>query len=86
MPLLPDFGEFHLRHGLLRIDTVMRLTGLRSRTSVYALVRAGELPPPVKIGRRASAWRAEDVVRFIDSRQVDPLSRPPRQKLAEEER
>lgn len=85
MRLLPGFAEFHARHGLLRIGEVMSLIGLRSRTSVYALVRAGELPPPVKIGRRASAWRAADVVQFIETRQVDPLARPPRQKLAEGE-
>lgn len=71
-----SIAELQAEHGLLRIGDVCRLTGLRSRTSVYTLVRRGELPQPVKIGRRASAWRASDVIRFIESREVDPLARP----------
>lgn len=79
-PQLPGFAEFHARHALLRIGTVMELLGLRSRTSVYTLVRDGELPPPVKIGRRASGWRSADVLRFIETRQPDALARPPKER------
>lgn len=68
-PLLCD-------HGLLRIHHVMQLIGFRSRTQIYALVKRGELPQPIKIGKRASAWRAIDVIRFIETRAVDPLAHP----------
>lgn len=76
-PTLPGMDEFHARHGLLRIGDVCRMIGLK-RWSVYNLVRRGELPPPVKLrpGGRASAWRAADVIAFIESREVDPLARP----------
>lgn len=71
-----DFARLINRIALLRIDAVMRLTGLRSRQQIYALVHAGELPPPVKIGARASAWRTPDVIKFIETRTSDPLKWP----------
>lgn len=61
---------------LLRVEDVMLMTGFRSREQIYRLVRSGELAPPVKIGRRASAWKTCDVVAFIDTRVTDPLARP----------
>ena len=67
---------------LLRIDDVMRMTGLRSRDQVYRLVQRGELAQPVKIGKRASAWHTRDVIRFIETRQVDPLAHPVRPSRA----
>lgn len=61
-------------YGLLRIRQVMQMIGFRSRTQVYALVKKGELPQPIKIGKRASAWRAADVILFIETRAVDPFA------------
>lgn len=75
-PISTMIANLQIRHGLLRIDDVCALTGLRSRESVYRLVRQGQLPQPIKLGLRASAWRARDVIAFIESRQVDPLARP----------
>ncbi len=31
----------------------------------WAGVRSGRYPQPVKIGRRATAWRAEDIAKLI---------------------
>ncbi len=76
-------ADLQARHGLLRIDDVRLLTGLRSRDSIYQLVRRGILPQPIKLGVRASAWRARDVIDFIESRQVDPLARPVKSGSAE---
>lgn len=45
---------------LLRLPQVRELTGL-SRSSVYAQVREGLLPPPVKIGMRSIAWPSNEV-------------------------
>jgi len=40
---------------LRRLPYVCELTGLR-KSSIYAMMRAGEFPSPVHIGRRAVAW------------------------------
>lgn len=74
-PASDGIDDVHLKFGLLRINDVMRMTGLRSRQSVYSLIKAGSLPHPVKIGRRVSAWRTSDVIEFIESLQQDPFVR-----------
>ncbi len=53
---------------LLRIQDVERLTH-RSRSSIYRDVKSGQFPPPVKIGKRAVAWRHADIFMWLDSRQ-----------------
>lgn len=70
--LQPHDDDFRL----VRIETVLDLTGFRSRQSVYDLVKRGEIPQPVKIGKRASAWRLADIKGWIETRRVDPLARP----------
>ena len=45
---------------LHRIDGVMRRTG-RSRAWIYAAVRRGEFPSPLKLGLRSVAWRDSDL-------------------------
>jgi len=44
----------------LRRDAVCQTTGLPPST-LYAKMAAGEFPKPVKLGRRAVGWRAEEV-------------------------
>ncbi len=39
-----------------------------SKTSIYAWVRSGDFPQPVKLGPRAVAWRRSDVDAWINSR------------------
>jgi len=51
---------------LLRLDTVMALTGL-GRSSVYARIARNEFPPPIRQGKRCSRWRAESVVQWLES-------------------
>ena len=48
-------AETHFRRG-----DVERLTGL-SRSTIYEMMANGEFPRPVKIGRRAVAWRESDI-------------------------
>lgn len=50
---------------LLRIADVSRRTGL-SRSTIYARESAGEFPKRIKIGKRASAWRSDEVAAYID--------------------
>lgn len=52
---------------LLRLNDVMARLGV-GRSSIYELVRRGELCQPVKLGVRASAWPASAIDRFIAER------------------
>jgi predicted DNA-binding transcriptional regulator AlpA len=58
----------------MRISDVMAVTGLRSRQSITVWFVLVAFPSPLNL---ASAWRASDVFRFIESCQEDPLGRPP---------
>jgi len=60
-----------MRHEkLLRLPAVMSQTGLR-RAAIYARVRDGLFPPPVKIGKRAVAWPESEVQAWIAERVAD---------------
>lgn len=54
---------------LLRRGDVESLIGLR-RSKLYAMVRAGEFPAPVKLSSRAVAWRASEVHAWIEAREA----------------
>jgi prophage regulatory protein len=51
---------------LLRIRQVIDATGI-PRSSLYDKLRRGQFPQPVRIGRRAVAWRESDIVSWIES-------------------
>lgn len=46
--------------GFLRLPEVLRLYPV-SRSTWWAGVRTGRYPRPVKLGKRATAWRVEDI-------------------------
>ena len=50
-----------------RRKEVESLTGL-SRSTIYAMMSAGEFPKPIRLGRRAVAWRASDIANWLSSR------------------
>jgi len=50
---------------LLTIDDVMRLTGYKSRSSIYRLVRQKRCPPPVVIGGGRVRWRAGEIEHWL---------------------
>ena len=50
---------------LLTIDDVMRLTGYKSRSSIYPLVRQTRCPPPVVIGGGRVRWRAGEIEHWL---------------------
>ena len=52
---------------LLRRKTVEKLTGL-SRSSIYAMMSGGTFPKQIKIGRRAVAWRQNDIENWINEK------------------
>lgn len=40
-----------------------------SRSTIYLMIQRGEFPAPVKLGRRAVAWRASDIETWMSSRE-----------------
>ena len=52
---------------MLRIAAVIAMTG-NKRWAVYRNVRAGLLPPPVKIGERSSAWPRNEIEQITAAR------------------
>lgn len=52
---------------LLRLPDVQRLSGL-SRSSIYRLEQLGNFPQRVRLSERATAWRADEVLGWIESR------------------
>jgi prophage regulatory protein len=51
----------------LRIGTVVRLTGL-GRSTIYRLMADEKFPSPVRLTKRAVAWRRSDVERWSEDR------------------
>lgn len=39
-----------------------------SRSTIYAAVKAGTFPAPVRIGARAVAWRISEVEQWLEAR------------------
>ncbi|KVW93330.1 helix-turn-helix transcriptional regulator [Thiobacillus denitrificans] len=52
---------------IIRLPDVMARTGL-SRSSVFLKVKTGDMPPPIKLGVRATGWVAEEVDNWIKQR------------------
>lgn len=51
--------------GLLRLPQVLQLIPV-SRSTRWAGVRTGRYPQPVKLGERATAWKADDIRALIE--------------------
>jgi prophage regulatory protein len=49
---------------LIRIYDVMDLTGM-SRSTIYAKMKEGQFPRPLKISHRHVAWDADDIFNWI---------------------
>ena len=54
--------------GFIRLPTVLSLIPI-SKSSLYAGIKKGTYPAPVKLSERTSAWRVEDILAFIDQHQ-----------------
>jgi len=53
---------------ILRLPDVLQLVGL-SKSTVYALIKAGLFPAPVRLsGARAVGWILESVIFWIEDR------------------
>lgn len=56
--------------GFLRQPQVLIFVPI-SRSTLWRRVQAGTFPGPVKLSARVTAWRAEDVRRWIDQQGTD---------------
>lgn len=52
---------------LIRLEDVMRMTGL-SKSTIYEMIRIEDFPSPVKIGKRCAAWVETEIKAWIISR------------------
>lgn len=52
---------------LLRIDSVIRMTGL-GRSTINRLVSVEQFPSPLRLTTRVVAWRRTDLERWSDAR------------------
>ena len=52
---------------LLRLPAVESTTGLK-KSSIYARIKEGSFPAPVKLGVRSVAWRSDALSEWIESR------------------
>lgn len=39
------------------------------RSTIYDLVRKGDMPAPVRLSERVSAWRSTDLIEWLESKQ-----------------
>lgn len=52
---------------IIRLPQVKQRTGL-SRSTIYALIKAGQFKAPISLGARAVGWLESDVSEFIETR------------------
>jgi prophage regulatory protein len=62
----------------IKLREVLTICG-KSRSSIYAAIKNGNFPAPVKLGQRSSAWIKSEVLQWaqtcIDSSRRDTKSR-----------
>lgn len=57
---------FEVPYGVYRLPRLEEITGF-ARSTLYQKIKAGIFPPPLKTGKRASAWRADEVRGWLDA-------------------
>lgn len=58
------------RQLLLTIGDVLAVTGYKSRSSLYRLMKQGRCPCPVSIGGNQIRWRSGDIEDWLNSLQT----------------
>jgi prophage regulatory protein len=64
---LPSMPTGDAPRVLARLPTVLKITGL-GRSTIYRWIAEGSFPAPVRLGRRAVAWRWSDLDLWAQSR------------------
>ena len=52
----------------IRLPELKRLLGFSATSTIYSMMSDGDLPAPVRIGRRAVAWRASCIDEWMSAR------------------
>lgn len=52
---------------VVRLPAIINMTGM-SKPTIYAWIKEGKFPRPIKIGTRSVAWIAEEVNEWIRER------------------
>jgi len=52
---------------LLTCQEVMRLTGIRSRTTIWRRIQRGAFPAPLDFGAGRLRWKSEDISDWVNS-------------------
>ncbi|NBY62749.1 MAG: AlpA family phage regulatory protein [Betaproteobacteria bacterium] len=55
---------------LIKLPKVIEITG-NSRSKIYADVKEGIFPAPLKTGKRAIAWKLSEIEGWVDSLQTN---------------
>lgn len=50
---------------LMRLPDVEKTTGLK-KSAIYARIKEGSFPGPVRLGAKAVAWRFDEIQQWID--------------------
>ena len=58
--LLPDKAAF------VRLHTILQILPI-SPSTWWAGIKSGHFPKPVRLGKRITAWRVEDIRKLINS-------------------
>nr|WP_297845297.1 AlpA family transcriptional regulator [Pseudomonas sp.] len=64
-----DVAALQAKHhtlSIFRLPKVKEITG-KGRSSIYAEIKDGTFPPPVKLGARAVGWKSTDVYDWMNS-------------------
>lgn len=57
------------RNQLLTVTDVLKVTGFKSRSTLYRRARSGKFPSPCHIGSGSIRWRSGDVEDWLNSLQ-----------------
>ena len=52
---------------IYRLKELTSLLGV-SKETIYYWIRQGNFPVPIKLGKRASGWLGEDILKWIEER------------------
>ncbi len=52
--------------GFVRLPTILKVIPV-SKSTWWLGVKTGRFPQPIKLGRKISAWRVEDIRKLIDT-------------------
>lgn len=70
---------FFPNKGFMRLPTVLKVIPV-GKSTWWAGVKSGRFPKPVKLGKRASAWRADEIqalIQLLNQTQQSYISREP---------